>query len=338
MKPAHDIVLGMPQAGLPADAAAEAARAERHWRRWRWSGTAISAGAHGLLAILLVAGLPQFGAEARKESPPEKAPLPVEIVTQPPEPPKEKEKAEAEKPEAEIPEPKTPPAIPEPAKALPTPPAPLEKPAPTATKPAEPAATPPPPPAKPPQMAAAPPPPPAAPESPAAPATPPPPAPAARPDMPQSMPAPPPSSGPPPDLSPMPRPAPVPDGGLKLEPEPDVIALPDEKKENPKDKASDVWVLDPLRIDFRDGCGPAQVLATMTLDQRIADGHFRGTLRNNIRSARCKPTSSLYTVELRIVGDEVTMLGAGGFTDRGVTRNGVMLLEDAYGRSVWRKR
>jgi hypothetical protein len=148
------------------------------------------------------------------------------------------------------------------------------------------------------------------------------------------QPLPPPETTPPANFGPAPRSAPEPDGGLKLEP--DVIALPEAKKE--KDTETQYWVLDPLRIDLRDGCGVAQVTATMTLSERIADGVYRGTVRNTIRSQRCKASGGLYVIELRIAGSEVTMIGAGGISDRGVMGNGVMMLEDAYGRSVWRKR
>jgi len=73
------------------------------------------------------------------------------------------------------------------------------------------------------------------------------------------------------------------------------------------------------------------------LTERIAEGHYRGTLRNRVVWASCPPTGALYDVEMRITGSIVEMIGA-NFTDRGVIRGNLMMLEDSYGRSVWRKR
>jgi hypothetical protein len=61
-------------------------------------------------------------------------------------------------------------------------------------------------------------------------------------------------------------------------------------------------------------------------------------MRTRIAWANCAPEGVVYNVELRIRNGEVEMIGNSGFVDRGVIRANVMLLEDAYGRSVWRKR
>jgi len=339
MKSSHDIVLGVGKAPPPPDAAAEAERAAWHWRRWRRGGVWMSVGFHLALALLLAATLPKFGAEARKDVVREKEPLPVEIVTRAPEPDAPKKEPEPEKPKAERPPPV--PEVPkfdqekQPDAAKPVPPPPQSAPEPAAK--ATPAAPPAP---KAPQKAAPPP----------APATPPAPPAAAPGDQPtaparpqfawNAPPAPPsgdPESG---DLGPSPRAAPPPGEGLKLEA--DVVALP-ESKEKP-DKNTQYWVLDPLRIDVRNGCGVLVITGTMALNERVSEGVYRGTIQTTTRTAqptrvpRCAAQSSLYRVEVRFEGDDVSMLGAGGFSDRGVQRNGVMMLEDAYGRSIWRKR
>lgn len=303
----HPIFLGLSNTRLPAEAAAEAARAGVHWRAWHRSGLALSAVAHGLLAVLLVAGWPEIGAQAEKEKPP----IEIEIVRPPP------DKAEAPKPEPERAEKK-----PEPPQAIPKPPKPdAERPK---TPPLPQAKAAPSQPARPPQSAAAPP----AATNPGA-------RPEARWPVPQ---APPQLAELPLHLGPAPRPAPEPGamtqgpiGGLRVEPE--IVALPDERK-----KGVDYWVLDPLTVDLRHECGLARVSAVIEITERLGEGRFRGTLRNTTRWTKCPPTETLHQVELRFAGNAATLVGAGGFIDRGVMQNGVMLLEDAYGRSVWRKR
>jgi hypothetical protein len=342
MRPSHDIVLGTGKAPPSADAGAEANLPGRHWHRWRQGGAAISIGFHALLTLALTVLLPQFGAEAHKDVARDRDPLPVEIVKRPPEPDPPKKEQEPEKPKAEVPPqiPEVPKLDPEKqpdaAKAAPPPPKSAPKAAAEAMPPA-PAPGP-----KAPEKAAAPP-------QPAMPPAPPPasapgdaPAPPSRPNFAWNPPTAPPPGAPeqPGDLGPLPRAAPAPGDALKLEA--DVVALPD-SKEKP-DKDAQYWVLDPLRIDIRNGCGLLVISGAMVLNERVSEGVYRGTIQTTTRTAqpnrspRCAAQSSLYRVEVRFEGEDVTMLGAGGFQDRGVQRHGVMMLEDAYGRSIWRKR
>jgi len=297
----------------------------RHWRRWRHGGTALSAILHALVLVAFTVSMPRPN---RAEHEPERT-IPVEIVQRepeapevPPETPKETEKdkeaekakeaerakakeaerqkAEAKEKEAEKPAQREARKSPEPPPAAPTPPA-----VPPAHSPPASPLTQPERPPSPPLWTPAP-----------------PPIPPMFAEREPRAPAPPPAAPPAPKAGP--------NGGQIVSADDD-SAPPDAKK------VVGMWVLDPLTVDLRDRCGLARITATMVLTERIAEGHYRGTLRNRVVWASCAPTGALYGVELRITGSEAQMIGA-NFTDRGVIRGNVMMLEDAYGRSVWRKR
>jgi hypothetical protein len=98
------------------------------------------------------------------------------------------------------------------------------------------------------------------------------------------------------------------------------------------------WVLEPVTVDLRHPCGLARISGVLELKERLAEGRYRGTMRTRIAWSACPPEGVLRQVELRIRGGEVEMIGTGGFVDRGVIGQKTMLLEDAFGRSVWKKR
>lgn len=324
-------------ASAPARGTAEGPTAAAHWRRWRHLGTALSAVLHAFVLAGFLIGLPRAKVAERE---PERT-VPVEIVKpetvpepekekpkdveKPPEKKEEKQKAEA----AEPPKTEPPAAPPETPRAAPAPPEkPLAEPrrspspggetpktGPRTVIPADPRT------------------PPAAPEKRLA-------EPQQPPAPPLQTPAPPrappqfaelePRAPPPPQPAP-PAPKPGPSGGQ-------IVAADDDAAPPDPKKVVGYWVLDPLTVDLRSRCGLARITATMVLTERIAEGRYRGTLRNRIVWAACEPSGALYHVELRITGSVAEMIGAEGFTDRGVIRGNVMMLEDAYGRSVWRKR
>jgi hypothetical protein len=343
------IVLGRAPAA-PGPEAREGPAPAAHWRRWRHVGTALSALLHVLIVGAFMIGLPRAKVAEREAE----RPVPVEIVKpdevkkkepekaketeKPPEKKEEKQKAEAprteapktEAPKTEAPRTKPPAATLETPRAAPSPP---EKPLAEPQRPPSPNAERPktePPTARVPREPRTP---PAAPEKPLAEPRPP------R-SPPLQTPAPPRS---PPEFAELeprapsspraapPAPNPGPNGGQIVSADDDT-APPDPKK------VVGYWVLDPLTVDLRNNCGLARITATMVLTERIAEGRYRGTLRNRIAWAACAPSGALYHVELRIRGSVAEMVGAEGFTDRGVIRGNVMMLEDAYGRSVWRKR
>ena len=64
---------------------------------------------------------------------------------------------------------------------------------------------------------------------------------------------------------------------------------------------------------------------------------FFGSLRTTIRWTRCPPEGAVYKIVLLIRGNRVVMLDAGGVLDSGLIQGNVMVLKDAYGRSVWRR-
>jgi hypothetical protein len=279
-----------------------------HWRRWRHGGTALSAALHVLVLAGLALSLPR-SSPAQREA--ERA-LPVEIVERTPDAAKDAEREKEQKKEQE-----------QAAERENE----REK-----EKPAEPASKPP----EPPPAAPAPHPVPPAQSSPA-------PNPieperrATSPQMPARPLAPPPEIAllemrPPsavPSLPPEPRP--IPSGGQKLAVDDDAVPPPDAK-------GVGRWVLEPLTVNYGHRCGAAHLTAVIELTERVAEGRYRGTMRTRIGWDRCPPEGVLYHVEMRIAGDVVTLIGAEGFTDRGVIRGGLMLLQDAYGRSVWKKR
>jgi len=270
----------------------------RHWLGMRRSGLVLSAALHALVVAALTLSVPVFGRPA-----PEESALPVELVPRVPEP-KPEEQKEKEEPKKAEPEKK---AIPDPPKPEPPAPVPAAKPAPPS-------------PASPPPQALPP-----APERPQA----------APPLAPAPPPAPPPEASLPPIPPPPPdtqRPAGPPDG-LKVDADVEDVPPPPGDR-----KALGYWVLEPLTVNLRARCGIARITGVLELTERIAAGRYRGTIRTRIAWASCPAEGALHTVELRINGGDVEMRGANGSIDRGVIRADAMMLEDAYGRSVWRKR
>lgn len=302
--------IALPKPAAPPPEAPLRVPAARHWRHWRRSGAALSAALHLAIVAALTLSVPVFGRPA-----PAADPIPVEIVQRapekkPPEPDEPKKPEEEKKPEEpkKAEEPK-PPAKPE-AKTLPQPgqppsPAPLP-----AAKPAPEPATPQPEAARP------------------APAPPPPP--------PAFVPAPPP---PPPAAGLLPLPPPTPDAERPKEPAGGVKVDADEAPPPPgQRKAIGFWVLEPLTADLRSRCGLARISGTLELREQIAPGRYRGLIRTRIDWARCPAEGAVHAVELRINGGEVQMIDAKGTLDRGAVNGDTMILEDAYGRSVWKKR
>jgi hypothetical protein len=301
------IVLGKPAAPLPLEAKARAPAA-RHWRNWRRSGVALSGVLHVAVLAALTLSVPVFGRPAPSEDA-----IPVEIVPsvqekKPPEPeePKKAEEKPEESKKAE--QPKAPPkpatkSVPEAPK--PAPPLPAAKPAPAPA--------------------------PAAPHPEAArPARPPPQPPLA------FVPAPP---APPPEVSLPPVPPPIPEAERPKGPPAGLKVDADEAPPPPGErKAIAYWVLEPLTADLRSGCGLARITGVLELRERLAEGRYRGLIRTRIAWARCPAEGAVHAVELRIQGGAVQMIGADGSVDRGAVSGNTMMLEDAYGRSVWKKR
>jgi hypothetical protein len=291
-----------------------------YWRYWRYGGVALAALLHALVLAAVAFVLPGTSPAQREAE----RPIPVEIVKpepekeKEPEKPKEEAKKEAEKEreearkkeEEEEEKRKAEEAArekerrlaekpaPPPARAEPSPPS---RPAPSPPAKAEPPSAPP----ALPRLLAPPPPPPRALAE-------------AAPRRPEANPEPPPA------------PERGPDGGQTVADE-EAVPHPDAPK------PVGVWVLEPLTVDLQHQCGLARISAVMSLTERLGDDHFRGTLRSRIVWARCAPTATVYRVELRISGNAATMSGE-GFTDRGVISGNTMMLEDGYGRSVWKKR
>lgn len=305
------IVLAKPDAPLPPEAKARPPAA-RHWRNWRHSGVALSGVLHVVVLAALTLSVPVFGRPA-----PNQEAIPVEVVPHAPEKkppePEEPKKTEEKKPDPpqKAEEPKKPEepkiaAVPDsnPAAAAPKPQLPAAKPAPEPSAPRPEAARP-------------------------APAPPPQPPPA-------FAPAPPP---PPPEASLPPVPPPPPEAESPKGPPAGLKVDADEAPPPPSDrKAVGHWVLEPLTVDLRARCGLARITGVLELRERLAEGRYRGVIRTRIAWARCPAEGAVHAVELRIKDGEVQMIGAGGSIDRGVVRGNTMMLEDAYGRSVWKKR
>jgi hypothetical protein len=316
------IVLRKPEAPLPPEAK-ERVLPSGHWRRWRSGGAALSVLLHVVLLAVFTVVVPVL---SRPAAPEKDTAIPVEVVQRPPET-KADEKTEKKEPEEKKPELAK--KIPEPPKlelpkanAAPEPVRP--EPPKAESPPATPAAkiTPPPPPA--------PPPPKAAPSPPAAspPAFPPEPAPHE-----PASPPPPPTLPPEARLPPAPPPIPQPP---QAQPGTKVDADDDAVPPLPK-KGLGYWVLEPVTVNLGHKCGLARLTGVIELKEEIGEGRYRGTMRTRIGWSACPPEGALRNVELRIKGSEVEMIGS-GFVDRGVIRANTMLLEDAYGRSVWKKR
>jgi hypothetical protein len=229
----------------------------------------------------------------------EQTAIPVEIVKRPPAPKSEEPKAETPKPE-------------EPKKAE----GPEAKKIPVAPKPAAPA--------PPPAPAAKPAPEPAAPQPEATPRATPPPAPPPPPILPEARLPP-----EPPPIPDAPRPQ-GPPGGLKVDA--DVVPLPSDKQ------GFGHWVLEPLTVNLKHRCGLARITGVLELKERLSEGRYRGVIQTRITWALCPPEGVVHAVELHIDGSDVRMIGADGSIDHGVIRANTMMLEDAYGRSVWKKR
>lgn len=307
------IVLGFSAGIAPEGRPARAASAP-HWGRWRRGGVLLSAALHGAALLAVTVTLPALGSQHAQQDP-----VTVEIVPRAPDP---KPQAKPPEPEKRA-EPKT-----QAEKPLPQPPKPLaEKKAAAPPKPDAPPAgerTPPPPP---PARAQA------APSAPLR--TPSPPANALRLPTPEGPPqrlALAPGLGPPPAA---PREAPR---SLPAPPQATRTAA-GEGPPNPADKGVfGHWVLEPVRVNAGHRCGESRISGVIDLKEKVAAGRFRGTLRTRIDWALCPPEGALYHVEMRVSGDEVLLVGAEGFTDHGVIGNGVMMLRDSYGTSVWLKR
>lgn len=312
------IVLAKPDGPLPPEGQARPPAA-RHWRNWHRSGVALSGLLHVVVLAALTLSVPVFGRPAPTEDA-----IPVEVVPHAP----EKRPPEAEEPKKTEEEKKTEEKKPEPPQKVEEPKKPEEpkiaaapdsKAAPEAQKPPPlPAAKPAPEPAAPRPQAARP--------APAPPSQPPPAlAPAAPPPPPEAS------------LPPVPPPAPEaeqpkgPPAGLKVDAD-EAPPPPGERK------AVGYWVLEPLTVDLRARCGIARITGVLELREQIAEGRYRGVIRTRIAWTRCPAEGAVHAVELRIKGGEVQMIGANGSVDRGAVRGDTMMLEDAYGRSVWKKR
>lgn len=311
------IVPREPDSPLPAEAKARPLSA-RHWLGRRRIGLVLSAVLHALVLAALTLSFPVFGGPAAQEE----RTIPVELVQRPPEPAPEEKKPELKKPEPpeaqKTPEP--PKVTPPPAKAAPEPATP---------EPPKPATTPPTPAAK-----TAPPPPPAAPAPKAAPE-----APASSPPAPRPEPSPEPATPPAPSSLPEAKlpatPPPLPD---TAQPRPGTkVDADDDAAPPPTKKGLGYWVLEPVTVNLRHPCGLARLTGVIELKEQTPEGHYRGTMRTRIAWASCPPEGVLRDVEIRIRGRQVEMVGT-GFVDRGVMGQNTMLLEDSFGRSVWRKR
>lgn len=99
------------------------------------------------------------------------------------------------------------------------------------------------------------------------------------------------------------------------------------------------WVLQPLEIDLGHACGWATITGAIALEEEVRPGVYDGVLQTTIEWALCRPEGARYRIRLRVHDDgSVTMTGSGGFVDRGVMQDDVMILRDEYGKSVWRRR
>lgn len=96
------------------------------------------------------------------------------------------------------------------------------------------------------------------------------------------------------------------------------------------------WVLDPLQIDLGHACGSQRLSGTIRIVRRDGE-RYHAQLRTTIHWSLCQPQGVLRRIVLRIHDGHVTMYDGGGVLDRGTIKDGVMVLRDAYGASVWRK-
>jgi len=297
------IVLGTPTAPVPPEPKARP-RPGTYWRKWRNDGALLSVLLHVLVVAALTVSVPVFGRPAAEETA-----IPVELVQRAPKPASEEKKPEEKKPEepkkTEAPK-KAP--LPE-VKKIPEPPKPATPPKPPAPVPASKTVPQPAAPRPQPTPRAAPPMPPAPPPAPTLPEAREPPEPPPIPDAPRPQ---------------------GPSGGLKVDA--DVVPAPGQKN------GLGYWVLEPLTVNLGHRCGIAHITGSLELKERIGEGRYRGTMHTSIAWAKCPPEGVLHAVELHIKDGEVEMIGADGFIDRGVIGKNTMLLEDRYGRSVWKKR
>ena len=121
-------------------------------------------------------------------------------------------------------------------------------------------------------------------------------------------------------------------GGRKVEPNPQS----DTQISMIQRKLVGRWILQPLEVNLKHRCGRASISGVIDLTRKRGN-RFYGSLRTTIRWARCPPEGAVYQIELLIRGDRVVMRDAGGVLDRGLIRGNIMVLKDAYGRSVWRR-
>jgi hypothetical protein len=96
------------------------------------------------------------------------------------------------------------------------------------------------------------------------------------------------------------------------------------------------WVLDPLEVDLGQACGSERLTGTIRIVRRKGDRYY-ALLRTTINWSLCEPQGVLRRIMLHIRNGRVTMYDGGGILDHGTIKDGVMVLRDAYGPSVWRK-
>ena len=96
------------------------------------------------------------------------------------------------------------------------------------------------------------------------------------------------------------------------------------------------WILQPLKVNLKHRCGKASLSGVINLTKKRGNRFF-GSLRTTIRWTRCPPEGAVHKIVLLIRGNRVVMLDAGGVLDSGLIQGNVMVLKDAYGRSVWRR-
>ncbi len=121
-------------------------------------------------------------------------------------------------------------------------------------------------------------------------------------------------------------------GGRKVKPNPDS----DSQISMIQRKLVGRWILQPLRVNLKHRCGSAAISGVINLTRKRGNRFF-GSLRTTIRWAGCPPEGAVYQIVLVIRGDRVVMLDAGGVLDSGLIKGNIMILKDAYGRSVWRR-
>ena len=121
-------------------------------------------------------------------------------------------------------------------------------------------------------------------------------------------------------------------GGRKVKPNSDI----DNQISMIQRKLVGRWILQPLKVNLKHRCGKASPSGVINLTKKRGNRFF-GSLRTTIRWTRCPPEGAVHKIVLLIRGNRVVMLDAGGVLDSGLIQGNVMVLKDAYGRSVWRR-